>query len=101
LEEEVLERIERVEALEAKLADANASRDALQKRLRQAQAELDAAREAWASEQLRLQGERTALRGGVDGRLLKEYDAMYERFGGRPVAKVENRVCTGCHVTLP
>lgn len=101
LEEKVLECLEAIEGLEAELGDSDTEIKRLTDGLRKAQKALGVAQKSWQVERERLERERASLRNGVEASWLKKYDSLHGRHAGRPVAKVENRTCTGCHVTLP
>jgi predicted nucleic acid-binding Zn-ribbon protein len=48
----------------------------------------------------RLEAARTKIAGGVDRRWMVPYERAHRRYG-RGIAAVRERVCQGCHVTLP
>ncbi len=101
LEEGILAALERVEELEKNLATLDRTATTITERLEGARAALDEAERQWSAERARLEQERASRRSAIDSEWLAKYDALYARFAGRPVAKVESRTCTGCHVSLP
>lgn len=100
-EDAVLEAMEKVEKAEAVKGQAEASAVTARERHREALAHLVAAKAEWGNESLRLNEARGKLREAISAELLNLYDSLQGKFAGRPVAKVNDRSCGGCHVELP
>jgi predicted nucleic acid-binding Zn-ribbon protein len=100
LEDQVLELMEALEPLEARLAELDGRRATLDGR---AQELLVAAAEAEAGIEADLvttEAERTALAGDLPSDLLAQYEAARVQFRGVAVARIEHNTCGGCHLRL-
>jgi len=100
LEDEVLASMEEVEAAQAQVAQAQRAAVRAEEALAASQSELSQARAAWEAECARLAQERAAAAARVDPRLLERYENLRRKIR-RPVAKAENRTCSGCHLAFP
>lgn len=100
-EEEVLAAMEALEQADWTLEKAKAAEAKAEQELSRVRARFEEAQRRWSDEAKRLHGTRNELRRSVAAELLALYDALRERFAGKPVAKVENRSCGGCHVEIP
>lgn len=100
LEEDVLAHMEAVESAE------EATKAAEHHVVRAEEAEatsrtaLEEAQAVWKAEAQRLAKERSATASSIDPSRLERYESLRRRMR-RPVAKVENRTCSGCHVAFP
>ena len=101
LEEEALSAMEELDQRlrELKLARSAAAKAASD--LKGAEVAYRRALEGWRHEQERLSGERDRLRKAVPADLLKLYDSLAQKLGGRAIAPVLEGRCGGCHVELP
>jgi predicted nucleic acid-binding Zn-ribbon protein len=100
LEDQIIERMEAIEPLDAELAliDADeaaalAAAEAATVRVTVAEAEIDV-------EIDRVHGERDALVRMIDAAVVREYDALRARMSGIAVARLEAGSCRGCHLQL-
>lgn len=100
LEENVLDCMERIEPLDAQLAEVAAAittlaseRDEAAQKLAQAEKEID-------GELAARNEKRNALTAQVSADLLAEYERRRSSFGGVVVAQLKGSVCAGCHLSL-
>lgn len=100
LEDAALASMEEVEAVQALVTKAREAARRATQRLAAAELELSEAQAAWEAERARLSEERAAAAARVDSHHLERYERLRERIR-RPVAKVENGTCGGCHLSLP
>ena len=100
LEDEVLAAMEAVEAAEEAAAGAGRAAERAAESLAAAEGELSKARQAWEAKARRLAEERAAAASRVDPLLLERYESLRLRMP-RPIAKVESRTCSGCHLAFP
>lgn len=100
LEEEVLALMEAAEAAEEALREAERLEARAAEVEASSRAELAKAEGSWRAEAERLAEERSASASRIDPDLLERYENLRRRLR-RPIAKVESRACSGCHVTLP
>ncbi|MDP9242974.1 MAG: C4-type zinc ribbon domain-containing protein [Actinomycetota bacterium] len=100
LEDEVLERMERREELDAKISASEAevatAREALERGGADTTRELEEIVKSTGS----LQEERTALAAEIDEELLELYDDLREQKKGVGAAALVDGVCQGCHQKL-
>lgn len=101
LEEAVLAAMEGLERCKAQVDKVDRLLPKIKKEQDAAQAALDRARSAWRDEVAHLQEQRGLIVAEVADRYLKTYESLIPSTNGRPVAKVTNRTCDGCHVGLP
>lgn len=101
LEEEVLASMERLERAKAQIEKVERAIPKIKREHQAAKAELERARAEWAAEIARLEQRRAAIVNALDPRTLKAYESLLPSTNGRPVARVTNRACDGCHVELP
>lgn len=101
LEESLIEAMDKTESGRAQLREVEALAEKIDSEYRTAMATLKEHTAAWEREAEALRTERERIAAAVDSRLLKRYHALYRSTGGRPVAKVIERTCEGCHVGLP
>lgn len=100
-EEEVLAAMDVVEQAERALEKVRTAETSAQKALRKAVARLNEAKAGWTAQMRRLEETRSELRRAAQADLLSLYDSLKERFAGRPLARVNERSCGGCHVEMP
>ncbi len=100
LEDAELEVMERVEQLEAELAEITAEHDAAVARREAAEAELAAALADLDAEAARVTAERAQRADGLDAGLVALYDKVRERSGGLGVAVLRGHRCEGCRLEL-
>jgi len=100
LEDDVLERMERREELEARIATAEAdvtsARDTLERESTGSAVEL----EQISKDTGNLQEQRDGLAAGIDGELLELYEDLRAQKRGVGVAALVDGVCQGCHQKL-
>lgn len=100
-EEEVLGAMEAVEQAQKALEKAKEVEAKTGRELRRALVRFEEAQALWQQEMSRLKEIRLDLRRSAGPQLLSLYDALQEKYAGRPVAVVEQRSCGGCHVEMP
>lgn len=101
LEDAVLAAMERLEQTKAQVDKVESIVPKIKREHGAARAAYDRAKAEWTAEIARLEDRRRSIVSGVDPRNLKVYDSLIASTNGRPVAKVINRRCDGCHVELP
>lgn len=100
LEDAELEVMERVEGLEAELAEVTAAHDAAAARRAAAEAELSAALGELDAEAGRVAAERAQRVAGLDAALVTLYEKVRERSGGLGVARLRGHRCEGCRLEM-
>ncbi len=100
LEDAELEVMERVEALEAELAEVTAAHEAAAARSAAAEAELAGALAELDAEATRVASERAQRVDGLDAGLVTLYEKVRERSGGLGVAVLRGHRCEGCRLEL-
>ncbi len=100
LEDQILELMEQLEPLDARIAEVDgrlssvaADRDAQRASLAVAQGEIDAELDG-------LVGARAGLVAPIPAGLLDEYERIRAGSGGVGVARLSGATCTGCHLSL-
>ena len=101
VEEELLQVMETLEAITARLDEA---REVLKKleaegveEVARRRAEADSLQEEVESER----GHREALAAGMDPSLRSKYEQLFERRGGAAVVAARGGICTGCRMHIP
>ena len=100
-EEELLALMDQVDAVEAEVAAAKAERQEItdaDHRHVEEEAERIAALQTAIDE---IKKEREAVVGELDGAIVKRYDMVLERRGGRAVVQITSGSCGGCHMGIP
>ncbi|HMS90024.1 MAG TPA: C4-type zinc ribbon domain-containing protein [Acidimicrobiales bacterium] len=101
LEDQDLEIMERIEPVDARLAELRTARTEQSAQLEAAEMELTAAEAELA---VALEAEQAArdaaVAPGIDAALLAEYEALRAGLGGVGVAKLVGTQCGGCHLGL-
>ena len=101
LEESVLAAMDELEKRRAQLEKVERLLPKIERERDEANSALGRARAGWSAEMARLESRRRAIVAGLDPGAVSAYESLAPRTGGRPVAKVVNRTCDGCHVALP
>ncbi|KPM55610.1 Zn-ribbon-like protein [Frankia sp. R43] len=100
LEDEALERMEAVEALEVKLTDQVSGRERLADERQAAEARRDEQFGEIDTEAAKRRGERDALAPSLPGPLITLYERIRSSSGGVGAAALVRRRCEGCHLEL-
>lgn len=100
-EEKLLGMLVQVDEAETELAAANEVRDTLETDWNANQGSLTSEKAEIEPEVARLRALREGEATQFERSLIKLYDLLRERRGGRAVAKVERGMCQGCRITLP
>jgi predicted nucleic acid-binding Zn-ribbon protein len=101
LEDELLEIMEALEPLDARIAAGTTERADLDGRLVTGQAALVDAEAAVDAELAAVSSERDEAAAAVPAPMLARYERMRSRLGGVAVATLDGPRCTGCNLTLP
>jgi predicted nucleic acid-binding Zn-ribbon protein len=101
LEDELLDAMEALEPIDARLAVLAAARPGLHQRAAAAATELAAAEDAVDAELAALDDARAELVATVPGPLLGRYERLRSRLGGVAVAHVDHGRCSGCNLVRP
>ena len=101
LEDELLEIMEALEPLDARIAVGTAERADLDARLVTGQAALIDAEAAVDAELAGVSSEHDEAAGAVPAPLLARYERLRSHLGGVAVATLDGPRCTGCNLTLP
>ncbi|MFL5736500.1 MAG: zinc ribbon domain-containing protein [Actinomycetota bacterium] len=100
LEDDVLERMERREDLDTRIAkaetDVNAARETLERETAGFATELDEI----STKTAELEEQREGIAAGIDGELLELYEDLRSQKRGVGVAALVDGVCQGCHQKL-
>ncbi len=100
LTDEIFEMLERIEDLEKKSKEAEATLARSRDELKALVQRVDDERANLESEIARLAGELHEAEGELPGTLQAEYRRLAESRGEDALAAVENEVCTGCYTTI-
>ena len=100
LEDQELEIMERIEPLDARLADVDAELVTMDGEREALQAELDAAETEIDTEVASVEARRAEAAEGVDASLMGTYEQLRASLGGVAVARLDHATCQGCHLTL-
>lgn len=100
-ETELLDRMERAEALEASIGEYQSQRDQLTGELERLRGERDDAAQHLLAQKAELEVERDAMRDALPEDALAVYDRAAERFGGAALGHLVDGMCTGCRIDLP
>lgn len=100
-EEKLLAALVQVDEAETELSAATEALNAIESEWRSGQESMLQEKAQIEPEVERLRSLREQEAAGMDRGLLKLYDLLRERRGGRAVAKVERGMCQGCRITLP
>lgn len=99
-EDELLEVLEAVETLEARLDELEASRTTEEQRSEELEVERDEAARELLAELGELKATRTRQADGLPTDLLERYEKLAARTGGTGVGKLEGNACTACRLDL-
>ncbi len=99
-EEMLILAMEGNEELDKALHKAQARYQELRAQLLALQKEGNAEINSLKEEIKNLQQQWQKLRAQIDNNLFHEYQQLRKRFHGRPLARVENDICTGCRVQV-
>ncbi|MBW3619214.1 MAG: hypothetical protein KY461_03140 [Actinobacteria bacterium] len=100
-EDELLEVMERLEALESGQTTITEEFDELAGRIEQLTTARDEAAQGLLAELAELQVVREKQRSGLSDDLLARYDERIDRYNGLAVAELDDGMCTGCRIELP
>lgn len=100
-EDELLEVMERLEALESGTTQVTTEYDELTGRIEQLTQARDEAAQGLLAELAELEVQREKQRSDLSDDLLARYDQRLERFNGLAVAELSDGMCTGCRIELP
>ncbi|NLN06675.1 MAG: hypothetical protein GX167_03550 [Firmicutes bacterium] len=100
LEEKLLAALETKEALEQALPEAREKYKILYNKLLVLQKSGNAEIHELKSRLARLQAEREALLAQISENLLAEYKKRRAQYQGKPLARIENDICSGCRVVI-
>lgn len=100
LEDQILELMEQIEPLDARIAEVDERLSAIVADRDDQRASLAAAQGAIDAEIEGLVGARTALVSPIPPGLLDEYERIRAGSGGVGVARLSGATCTGCHLSL-
>jgi predicted nucleic acid-binding Zn-ribbon protein len=100
LEDEVLELMERIEPLDASLADSVADIAAVAGDRERTKAALVAAEAAVDAELASIAEARVQLAASVSPEMLKSYEELRPQYGGIAVARLAGSTCQGCFLSL-
>ena len=101
VEEAILEKMDRVDALQEELAAAEAAVEAEEAALKASEGEVEA-EVARLGEQVEGRiAERNAMAEGIDAEAVKTYERILEKRTDGALAVVEGKVCQGCFTRLP
>lgn len=101
LEDELLENMERLEALEAGTDKITSEHDEVVQRIDELTQARDEAAQGLLAELAELQVTREKQRSALSDDLLERYDTKLDRFNGLAVAELADGMCTGCRIELP
>ncbi len=100
IEDDELEFMESLEAVEAELAPSVAEREKLAAEREERESALTAAIAELEVELAETERQRADAAGAVPSELLAHYDRLRSDFGGVAVARLVGSTCDGCHMTL-
>jgi predicted nucleic acid-binding Zn-ribbon protein len=100
-ENQLLEVMEQVEALEKKVADLKERHDQLAASSKEERTQLEERYHNTDTEISRLIGSREKLASEIDKGLMKDYDFIRQARDGVALAAVSEGTCTVCHMTIP
>ncbi len=98
---QLLELMELVEALEQKVAELSQRLGELSAASKEERAQLEERYHNLETEVGRLEAKRGELTGGVEPKLMKDYDFIRQARDGIALAPVSEGSCTICHMTIP
>ena len=101
MEDAVLEIMEEVETMEARISSDKVKWEQARKEYEENLEEIQQQMKALDRDFESLQEERSRLIEGVDDELLRTYDFLREKRGGLAVTPVIKGVCSACHIGLP
>ena len=99
-EDQLLEVLEQVEALQAQLDGLEARAAEEQEAVRTLTQARDEAAKGLLAELGELEADRARRAGEIDGELLARYEKAAQRGGGTGVGRLEDNACTACRLTL-
>lgn len=100
-EDQLLEAMERVEALESRAAALAEEQQALEGKVTELSDARDRAAEGLLAELAELEVARDGQRADIPADLLERYDAKHEKLGGMAVGELRDGMCTACRIELP
>jgi len=100
-EDQELQLLERVEGLEGEARNNAELLDAAREELEDIQQRVAGEAQQYDQSIADLEDERRRLREGIDKEVLTTYDRLFASRGTSVVVMVKDRVCLGCHTTLP
>ncbi len=100
-EDMILELLEEMEAVEAAVAEQQESIEQLARRHRSMADSYERTTSRAREETAELRERREMVVGATDEALVREYEAIRERFGGIAVAVLRDGTCTACNVAVP
>ena len=100
LEDQELEVMERIEPVEAEMAQLTKDRSDMAAQAERLRAEVTVSEAEIDAELERTQVERGAAAAEIPEELLAEYDRLRRQLGGIGVARLVNGQCGGCHLKL-
>jgi predicted nucleic acid-binding Zn-ribbon protein len=101
IEEDLLNVMETLEAVSARLATAVESLQQLESEADQAVATRRAEAESLRQEVDAESGNREEITAGMDPSLRSKYEQIFERRGGSAVVAARDNMCTGCRMSIP
>jgi predicted nucleic acid-binding Zn-ribbon protein len=101
LEENVIELMERAEALESEIARLDSEITQKEAQLAGLEDERDSEVASISGKLSDIKQDRERLRAQIPEPVLKRYDQLLRDRGGPVVAPIRGRICGGCHVELP
>ena len=101
LEEDILKKMDEVEAIEAKLKQKEAEIKEKQAKIKAEKEKLEHRQKALLESLKGTRSERENLVAGVDSTLLSRYDRIRLHKGGLALARIDDESCSACHMALP
>jgi hypothetical protein len=100
-EDRVIQVMEEIEEIEKKSLEHKKRQPEMRARFEKAKAEIEKELTAMGQDLAELNGKRKTLIQSVDQDLLKRYQVLKDRRGGRAVSQVIAGVCQSCHMKVP
>lgn len=100
LEDEILESLEKVDALKAKIAEAEQEHAAAVEQEKRIAAEVAAAEPGLKAEEAQLSEALAAAEKGLPSAIMDKYRRLVSAHGADCMARVEERACTACYTRI-
>ena len=100
LETNILEAMDGLESLERELSEAEKENKAREDEFNELRTSLEADLAAYSREMEELERKRSEMLYSLDPEAVKSYERVLNALGGDAVVSLENRICSGCYMTV-